>query len=85
MTRRKTIPAGTRYEELLVPIMESGRVVYEPPGIGKVRERTAEQLGKLHPTIKRFVNPHTYPVGLEEKLFDLRTELILKARGARAS
>jgi len=81
MTRRKTIPAGMKSEELLVPIMRRGEIVYEPPAIGRVRERTAEQLAKLHPTIKRFVNPHTYPVGLEERLFDLRTELILKARG----
>jgi len=27
------------------------------------------------------VNPHQYPVGLEKRLFDLRTRLVLEARG----
>ena len=30
--------------------------------------------------VKRLVNPHQYPVGLERKLHDLKTELVLKAR-----
>jgi hypothetical protein len=31
------------------------------------------------------MNPHQYPVGLEEKLFGLKTDLILKARSGRKS
>ena len=81
MTRRRVIPPGTSHEDLLVPILEQGKVVYAPPPIAQVRERTAQQLAKLHPTSKRFLNPHRYPVGLEQRLFDLRTQLILKARG----
>jgi nicotinate phosphoribosyltransferase len=46
-----------------------------------VQQRTREQLSKVHPGIKRFVNPHQYPVGLERRLHELRTELILRARG----
>ena len=34
--------------------------------------------------VKRFVNPHQYPVGLEQSLYDLRTELILRVRGEEA-
>ena len=30
--------------------------------------------------VKRFVNPHTYPVGLEKSLHQLKTELIIKLR-----
>jgi hypothetical protein len=30
------------------------------------------------------VNPHQYPVGLERNLFDVRTRLILEARGMAA-
>jgi nicotinate phosphoribosyltransferase len=81
MTRRRTIPPNTPHEDLLVPVLEKGKVVYEPPPIDRVRQRTLDQLAKLHPTSKRFLNPHRYPVGLEQKLFDLRTQLILKARG----
>jgi nicotinate phosphoribosyltransferase len=35
----------------------------------------------LHPGIKRFVNPHQYAAGLELGLHDLKTQLVLKARG----
>jgi len=81
MTRRKIIPSGTQHEVLLVPIVRDGKVVYQSPPIEQVRERTNDQLSRLHAGIKRFANPHTYPVGLEQGLFDLRTELILRARG----
>jgi nicotinate phosphoribosyltransferase len=81
MTRRKTVPAGTPHEDLLVPIFRGGKLVYDPPAIDQIRQRTQSQLALFHWGVKRFVNPHQYPVGLEKRLFDLRTELILKARG----
>jgi nicotinate phosphoribosyltransferase len=39
------------------------------------------QLDLFHPGVKRFVNPHAYPVGLELSLHDLKQQLILHARG----
>ncbi|HEY9722741.1 MAG TPA: nicotinate phosphoribosyltransferase [Oscillatoriaceae cyanobacterium] len=84
MTRRKRISAGTLYEDLLVPVFEGGRRVYECPAIAEIRDRAQQQLAMLHPTIKRFENPHLYPAGLERKLFEFRTEEILKARGLPA-
>jgi nicotinate phosphoribosyltransferase len=83
MTKRKTIPAGTHSEDLLVPVFRQGEQVYHAPRIDEARRRTSEQLAHLHPTIKRFENPHVYPVGLEKGLHELKTELILKARGNR--
>ena len=38
------------------------------------------QLAQLHPAIKRFVNPHQYPVGLAPALHERRTLMILEAR-----
>jgi len=81
MTRRKQIPAGTPHEDLLVPIFRAGQYVYDAPDLAATRARAADQLAHLHAGVKRFVNPHQYPVGLERRLFDLRTDLILKARG----
>jgi nicotinate phosphoribosyltransferase len=81
MTRRKVIPPGTPNEELLAPIFRAGRRVYDPPSVHDARRRTSEQLAQLHPTIKRFENPHRYPVGLEMSLHELKTDLILEARG----
>ena len=45
---------------------------------------TASQLALFHPGVKRFVNPHRYPVGLEQQLFAMKTELVLRARGVNA-
>jgi nicotinate phosphoribosyltransferase len=81
MTRRREIPAETPFHELLVPVFRQGRRVYDPPPLQDVRAHTLAQLDHFHPGIKRFVNPHQYPVGLEVGLFDLKTQLILEARG----
>ena len=80
-TRRKRIPAGTPGEELLVPVVRGGRSVYEPPPLEATRARARDQIGRLHAGIKRFVNPHQYPVGLALELHDLKTRLVLEARG----
>ena len=45
-----------------------------------IRARLDLQLGAFHGGIKRFVNPHQYPVGLERSLHELKTRLILEAR-----
>jgi nicotinate phosphoribosyltransferase len=79
-TRHKSIPAGTPGRDLLEPIMRAGRLVYEPPALDVVRARVSEQLARLHPGVKRFVNPHQYPVGLSAELHQLRTRLVLEAR-----
>jgi nicotinate phosphoribosyltransferase len=81
LTRRKEIAAGTPYEDLLVPVFRQGQRVYDPPPLKEARRRTAHQLDGFHPGIKRFVNPHRYPVGLELGLFEKKTRLILEARG----
>jgi nicotinate phosphoribosyltransferase len=83
LTRRKALPAGPEAEDLLVPIFRGGKRVYDPPGIHGIRERARAQMASLHGGITRFVNPHLYPVGLEQRLFDLKTDLVLKARGVR--
>jgi len=82
VTHRKTIPEGAAYEDLLVPAARAGRIVYVPPPLPESRARTQSQLARLHPGIKRFVNPHQYPVGLDQKLHDRRTRMMLEARGA---
>ena len=79
-TRQKLVPKGTSGEDLLVPIFESGRRVYDPPELPATRARTIAQLAGFNAGVKRLANPHQYPVGLERKLHDLKTELVLKAR-----
>jgi nicotinate phosphoribosyltransferase len=80
-TRRKRLPAGPDWEDLLVPVARAGQVTYQRPELNAVRVRARQQLSGFHAGIKRFMNPHQYPVGLEARLFDLRTRLVLEARG----
>ena len=80
-TRRKTFAVGQAYEELLVPVFRDGTPVYDPPPVAKVRERALASVAELDPSITRFLNPHTYPVGLEKSVNDVRTALVLAARG----
>jgi len=84
MTRRRSVPAGTPGEDLLVPVLRRGEPVWQAPPLEGVRERAREQLSRLHAGIKRFVYPHQYPVGLERGLYDLRTRLVLAGRGVSA-
>lgn len=79
-TRRQSFPRERPAEDLLVPIFRGGSRVYDIPPLPASRDRTLEQLSRFHPGIERFVDPHPYPVGLEETLHRLRTELILAAR-----
>ncbi|GAB4016593.1 nicotinate phosphoribosyltransferase [Spirosoma migulaei] len=81
-TKRRRFEATQSYEDLLVPVFQEGKCVYNLPDIHAVRARVQTQLAGLHPGVKRFVNPHTYPVGLEKSLHELKTELILKLREA---
>jgi len=81
LTRRKLIAAGTPWEDLLVSVLAAGRRVYASPALDEIRGRTRQQLDLFHGAVKRFVNPHEYPVGLEAGLYQRKTELILAQRG----
>ncbi len=82
-TRIRSFSETVAYEDLLVPVFEDGKLVYTLPTIHETRSRVEEQLSHFHKGIKRFVNPHTYPVGLEKQLFDMKTDLIVKLRAAK--
>jgi nicotinate phosphoribosyltransferase len=79
-TRQKLVPSGTAWEDLLVPIFQGGRRVYDSPTLAASRARTMAQLAGFNAGVKRLANPHQYPVGLERKLHGLKTKLILEAR-----
>jgi nicotinate phosphoribosyltransferase len=85
--RRKTFASDAKWEDLLVPVVRSGKIIYDIPPLAKARERSLDQLNHLHAGMKRLVNPHRYPVGLERGLFDLRAKMIekLKAESGKKS
>lgn len=79
--RRKAFSATDSFTELLVPVFRGGSSVYSVPPIEEVREHCLSSVRELDASITRFLNPHSYPVGLEQGLSDLRTALVLRARG----
>lgn len=81
MTHQRKIVTGTPYRDLLEPVFRKGKCVYSIPHLSETRLKTLHELQQFHPTIRRFLNPHIYPVGLEKQLYDLKTKLILIARG----
>jgi nicotinate phosphoribosyltransferase len=80
-TRQKRLSAGAAHEELLVPVMEGGRRLRPPEPLPVLQARTRAQLEAFHAGVKRFLNPHRYPVGLERSLHEHKTARVLAARG----
>lgn len=80
-TRRTSYCGAAGAEEILVPVFDRGRPVYDAPPAWESRDRAADQLGRLDASHKRFLNPHVYKVGVELGLYERKTALILEARG----
>lgn len=80
-TRRSSYCREHTAEELLVPVFEGGRVVYEAPPLPESRARTAAQLSRLDASHLRLLNPHVYKVGVELGLYERKMALIMAARG----
>lgn len=79
-TRRKRISNHAVATDLLTPAFRDGNVVPDAESLERIRGRMKENLERLHPTIRRFMNPHEYPVGLEIGLHELRDEIVRRAR-----
>jgi nicotinate phosphoribosyltransferase len=84
-TRRKRLPPGAAFEDLLVPVWSGGKRRVEPPSLAVSRDWASAQLARLHPGCKRFHHPHAYPVGLEPSLHASRLALIARARNIPAT
>jgi nicotinate phosphoribosyltransferase len=77
--RRKDL-AGFSHFELLEPLIRKGAAVGSRISVLEARENTRANLGRLHPTNKRLLNPHSYPVGLERNLLSCRDEMLRRPR-----
>ncbi|MGI9335603.1 MAG: nicotinate phosphoribosyltransferase [Gammaproteobacteria bacterium] len=80
-TRRKLVECALPHDDLLIPVIRNGSPVGEPETLEQIRARLRAELSGLHPSVKRFLYPHEYPAGLELRLHELKTRLILEARG----
>lgn len=84
-TRQKRLDNSLVSEDLLIPVIKKGRSVYTQPSLDKIRERTLSQLNMLHASIKRFLNPHQYVVGLEKRLYEKKIQLVKAIRNREGS
>lgn len=78
--RSKTIPGNAKHEDLLQPVFRKGELVADSESLESIRGRAQEELRRLHPTIRRFMNPHHYPAGLDVGLHERRAQMIREAR-----
>ena len=65
-------------KDLLVPIFEKGKLVYESPSVLEIKEFAKTESEKLWPEVLRFENPHTYYVDLSNELWSLKQSLLHK-------
>lgn len=77
--KRRTLTDYT-FRELLVPIYKQGKLVYHSPTIGEMRAWCAAELESMWDEVKRFENPHNYYVDLSQKLWDVKQDLLKRAR-----
>jgi nicotinate phosphoribosyltransferase len=79
-TRQKNLHKNWSSHDLLVPIFEQGKCVYQNPPLNEIRDTTQKELSHFHSGIKRFIHPHEYIVGMEKSLYDLKVKLITNIR-----
>ncbi len=73
--KRKTVSDFSAVE-LQVPIFRGGKLVYESPTLGEIKDYAEKELALIWDEVKRFNNPHTYYVDLSQKLWDIRYDLL---------
>lgn len=66
---------GTHTRELLRQITDEGKIIAPRETLSEAKARCKDSLMHLDPAIKRFLNPQTYPVGIEIGLAEMRTKL----------
>ncbi|MGI6031600.1 MAG: nicotinate phosphoribosyltransferase [Eubacteriales bacterium] len=65
--------------ELMVPIFQKGKLVYDLPTLDEIRQYCRQQLDTLWDEVLRFENPHNYYVDLSQDLWDVKDDLLKKA------
>jgi nicotinate phosphoribosyltransferase len=85
VTMRRRIAGNLKSHDLLVPIFRAGNLVCERPSISQSRSLAQRELEHFHPGVKRLLNPHIYPTGLELGLHESKARLMREARSEEAA
>lgn len=70
---RDPAPAG---QDLLIPVIQMGRLNYTVPDLATVRAYAAQQLACLYPDVKALVRPFPYQVQVDPMLQDRKDKLV---------
>ncbi|MBX6352574.1 MAG: nicotinate phosphoribosyltransferase [Thermoflavifilum sp.] len=84
-TYKRKVIQNYEVEELLVPVILDGELVYELPALPEIRARLAACLERFPSEIRRPVNPHEYHVDLSQRLWDLKQRLLHEMRPGKAA
>ena len=83
LTRRRPVHPGAPFRDLLSPVLRQGHLVQPLPTLAESKKTAQQEVNSLDASIRRFLNPHVYPVGLEQGLHEFRTQLMLEKRPVR--
>lgn len=74
-------PGTYTIRELLVPVFINGECVYTSQSVMDIKANCEHELSTLWDEHRRLANPHTVPVDLSDKLFELKNKLIDELSG----
>lgn len=75
--KKTTLKAGTyALRELMIPLFEKGKCVYEKKETVEIREYAMSELDTLWSEARRLVNPHNVYVDLSKKLYDIKMQML---------
>ncbi len=81
VTWKRKVVENFYTQDLLIPVVKKGEIIYETPDIKNIQEYCKSQVKELWDEVKRFENPHNYYVDLSQKLWDVRDDLLKKKGG----
>ncbi|MCH9611749.1 MAG: Nicotinate phosphoribosyltransferase pncB2 [Chlamydiia bacterium] len=76
ITSTRKIPKGAEFIDLLVPILQDGKRVYELPSLKSIQGRGIEMMGHYPENTRRLYNPNKYWTYHEKRLLERKLALI---------
>lgn len=83
VTWKRKVVDNFHIEELLIPVIKNGEVIYNTPSMPEIQEYCKSQVKELWDEVKRFENPHNYYVDLSQKLWDIKHDLLKNGKGGK--
>lgn len=77
---KKRVDKSWKYEDLLKPMLRNGMSVYEHPPLYDMRQKAIDELNKLDPAHRRFLNPEPFFAGIEKGLYEMKMQMIEEIR-----